>query len=839
MKDIRKYIGKELLFFDGGMGTMMQKAGLAGGENPESWVITHPDIIKDIYRRYLEAGSNVLTTCTFGANPIKQKEIDGKYSTAELVHAAIDIAKQAIKETDTKGRPAFAALDTGSVGKLLEPLGTLSFEDTVDAFKELFSAGENADAIIIETMSDLYEMKAAVVAAKEVSDLPIFATFVLDESGRLLTGGNTDTIVALLEGLGVDALGINCGFGPEQMLPFVRELTEKSSIPVLVNPNAGLPRNVDGETVYDLSPEEFASHMEAIAQCGPWLLGGCCGTTPEHIKAMTDRLKDFVPAPVKRKDHTVICSYNNAVEIGRPSTIIGEKINPTGNKPVASALREGDFGSIIDLALKEKKAGAQVLDVNVGLPDIDEEKVLPLTVGKVQSRVNLPLVLDCSNAAALEKAARVYNGKPLINSVNGKQSSMDAVFPIVKKYGAAVIALALDDDGIPKTPEGRLKVAEKIIKEAEKYGIDRKNIIVDTLAMTISSDNSSAVTCLKSLELIREKLGVHTVLGVSNVSFGLPFREKVNSSFYAMALERGLSAAIINPFSDAMITTCIASRALTMQDENCTGYLQFFSDYEAPAAEGPKRPSAKKKPKQGSWAAKVTGEKDASEKSSPSQAAGAKNQKNTGERKESPLISAIENGMKEQAAKAVEQMLADMEPLDIINEHIVPALDYVGRDFGSGAIFLPQLLMSAEAASEGFSIIKDKLPKGSGDGNGSVILATVEGDIHDIGKNITKVLLESHDFKVIDLGKDVPAEDIVKAAKDSGIRLVGLSALMTTTVPNMEKTIKLLNSDIPDCKVCVGGAVLTKDYAEEIGADRYCDDAMATVNYAKEFYKIS
>lgn len=824
--DIREKIGKELLFFDGGMGSLLQEAGLGAGESPEDWLITHPDTIKDIHKAYLDAGADILTTCTFGANAIKQKDAGGHYSTKELVQTGIRLARRAIEETDRGGRPAYAALDTGSVGKLLQPLGKLSFEETVAAFRELFAAGEEADLIIIETMSDLYELKAAVIAAKEVSDLPIFASCILDEKGKLLTGGSVEAIIALLEGLGVDALGLNCGFGPAQMLPFVKEMVEKSSLPVLVNPNAGLPRSVQGETVYDLDPDTFAAQMEDIAACGPWVLGGCCGTTPAHIRALRQRVSGHKPAPVNDKGTTRLCSYTHAVTIGSPSTIIGEKINPTGNKPLAAALRENRMNDVVDLAIREKRAGAQVLDINVGLPDIDEESMLPQVVRHVQRVVNLPLVLDSSNVNALDKAARIYNGKPLINSVNGKQSSMDAVFPIVKKYGAAVIALTLDEDGIPKTAGGRVRIAEKIIREAARYGIPRKDVIIDTLAMTVSADSQAPRVCLSSLSLVREQLGVHTVLGVSNVSFGLPHRERINTAFYAMALAHGLSAAIINPFAEDMMATCHAARALLEQDENCTGYLAFCEAHPAPrkaasphtTQEAPH--TAKEKPRTHTAPAP---QKAANTPKPPAAPA-------------SPLVEAICSGLQDRAAQATQDMLRDTDALTIINKHIVPALNQVGADFGSGAIFLPQLLMSAEAATTAFNILKEQMPAGSSRSKGTVLVSTVEGDIHDIGKNITRVLLESHDFTVIDLGKDIPCEEVVQKAKENNVKLIGLSALMTTTVPNMKKTIHLLKEAIPDCKVCVGGAVLTEEYAKEIDADYYCADAMATVRIAQDFF---
>ncbi|MEA4923136.1 MAG: homocysteine S-methyltransferase family protein [Eubacteriaceae bacterium] len=785
--NIRDIIGKKLLFADGAMGTMMQAAGLGAGEIPEYWVIEHPDKIKDIHKAYLDAGCNILSTCTFGANPIKLG--NSKYSARELVYAAVSLARQSIEET---GKTAFVALDAGSTGKLLEPLGDLAFEDAVSAYKEMFDAGRDiADLILIETMTDTYELKAAVLAAKEATDLSVFATVMPDENGQLLTGGDITALTALLEGLGVDALGLNCGFGPALMLPQVRSLMEKTCLPVIVTPNAGLPHEENGRTVFDLDPAGFADEMEKIADAGPFILGGCCGTTPAHMKAMTSRLKGRMPSPIVPKHTTLISSYTHAVEIGHPSTIIGEKINPTGNKALAKALRADDISAVASLAVKEKNAGAQVLDVNVGLPDIDEPTVLPGAIEKIQEITDLPLVIDCSNAEAIEKAARIYNGKPMINSVNAKQSSMDAIFPIVQKYGGTVIALTLGEDGIPKTAEGRVELAKIIIDEAAKYGIDKKDIIVDALAMTISADVSSSETTLKAVEMIRRDLGVSTVLGVSNVSFGLPAREKINTAFYAMALDRGLSAAIIDPFSDAMMDTAVAGRALTMQDPNCTEYIESFED---------SKPDVK-------------GSEDRS------------------------LEDAIIDGLRDDAAQTAKKLLKTMDPMTVINDHVIPALAAVGSTFETGESFLPQLLMSAEAAGAAFDEIKEQFPADSRQKKGRIILATVEGDIHDIGKNIVKVLLENHDYDILDLGKDVPIDEVVKAAADNNIKLIGLSALMTTTVPNMKKTIEKLKENITGCRICVGGAVLTEEYAAAIGADCYCKDAMATVRYAERFFE--
>ncbi|MGI6721107.1 MAG: homocysteine S-methyltransferase family protein [Anaerovoracaceae bacterium] len=803
--NIIERLNKGTLFFDGGMGTMLQAAGLGAGEIPEYWVLDHPEVIKGIHKAYLEAGCDVMTTCTFGANSFRLH--GDKYSTGEIVQAAIRLAREAIEES---GREAFVALDTGTTGKLMEPLGDLTFEDAVASYSELFAAGaDDADLIIIETQTDLHEMKAAVLAARETTDLPIFATAIVDESGKMMTGGDAGALVALLEGLGVDALGLNCGFGPDKMLPCLKKIQEYASLPVIFTPNAGLPHTRDGEVYYDLDPQKFADEIEKCRDVGPSVIGGCCGTTPDHMAEVIRRMSDYSPR-VRDHEQTLVSSYTHAVEIGNPSTIIGEKINPTGNKALAAALRSQDMDSIKELAIREKDAGAQILDINVGLPDIDEPDMLPRVIQAVQEVVDLPLVIDCSNVEAIEKAARIYNGKPIINSVNASRESMDAIFPIVKKYGGAVISLTLGDGGIPKTPEGRLEMAKIIVDEAAKYGIRRKDIIVDCLAMTISADSSSALTTLKAIELVRSELAVNTTLGVSNISFGLPQRTKINTAFYAMALERGLTSAIIDPFSAPMMETALAGRALTMQDENCSHYIAGF---ENAAPEKPQRtPPLRSREKPAAAA--------------PEKAADGV----------SGLSEAIINGLKDAAAARAKELLENTAPLDVINEHVIPALTKVGNQFESGESFLPQLVMSAEAATLAFEEIKKKLPASEGGSKGKIILATVKGDIHDIGKNIVKVLLESYGYEVMDLGKDVPPEEIVKAAKENDIRMIGLSALMTTSVPSMEDTIRQLKAELPDCTICVGGAVMTEAFADAIGADHYCDDAMSTVRQAEHFY---
>ena len=778
--------GEKIIFFDGGMGSLLIKKGMKPGETPETWNIEHPEIICEIHKSYFDAGADIVMANTFGANRIK---LEGcKYSVKELIEAGIKNAKSVGK--------GLVALDIGPTGKLLAPLGDLDFEDAVSAFAEMVTVGAQAgaDAVCIETMSDTYELKAAVLAAKENCDLPVFATVVFDEKGKLLTGGDVASVVALLEGLGVDALGVNCGLGPVQMKKIVREILAVASIPVIVNPNAGLPHDEDGKTVYDIDADTFASTMREIAEMGAWAVGGCCGTTPEHIAKTVALCKDIAPRPIEKKSRCVVSSYSRAVEIKDAPVIIGERINPTGKKRFKEALRNDDIDYILREGITQEQNGAHILDVNVGLPEIDEAKMLTRVMEKLQSITSLPLQLDTSDTNALERALRRYNGKAMINSVNGKEQSLCAVLPLVKKYGGVVVGLTLDDDGIPETAEGRYKVAEKIVKRAEELGISRSDIIIDVLCMTISTDSNGAKTTLDALKLVSERLGVKTILGVSNISFGLPQREIINASFYSLALQNGLSAAIINPNNAAMMNAYRAFCALYAYDANCADYIAHYSETADVAT-----------PK--------------------------KDEKMT-------LSAAVEHGMQAEAYAAAKELLKDHAPLEVINDELVPALDRVGRGFESGSIFLPQLLMSAEAASAGFEAVKEKLlsdgtaPESKGD----VIVATVKGDIHDIGKNIVKVLLQNYGYNVIDLGKDVAPEHIVEVAREKNIKFIGLSALMTTTVPAMAETIKLIREAKLDLRVMVGGAVLTQEYADMIGADFYSKDAMGAVHFAEKVF---
>ncbi len=792
---IKERLGRELLFFDGGMGTLLQEKGLLPGELPESWNIKRRETVIEIHRKYYEAGSDVVLTNTFGANALKFH--DESYSVEEIIKAAAENANEARRLGVTDGREAYVALDMGPTGKLLEPMGDLSFSDAYEAFKEMAVCGEKAgvDFVHIETMSDTYEVKAAVLAVKENTNLPVTVTMIFDEKGKLLTGGDVASVVALLEGLRVDAIGLNCGMGPKQMMPVMEELLSLTSLPVIMKPNAGLPVQRGEETCYDVEPDIFAGWMAKMAEKGACVIGGCCGTTPAHIEAMVKACKNIKIKPPVYKEHTLVSSYGGAVTLGEIPVIIGERINPTGKKRFKQALQEHDIDYILKEGITQQEKGAHILDVNVGLPDIDEIQMMEEVVTKLQSVTSLPLQIDTVDVRAMEAAMRIYNGKPMINSVNGKQESMDAVFPLVQKYGGVVVALTLDESGIPQTAKGRLEIAGKIIEEAKKYGIDKKDIIVDVLAMTISSDAAGAKTTLEALKLVRETYKVGTVLGVSNISFGLPDRPVINANFYTMAMQQGLSAGIINPSSEAMMRSYYSYLALMNYDNNCEMYIAHCGNTKSETA--------------------VTAPV------------------------KMDLRYAIEKGLKEEAHGISKEMVQKMPPLEIINGYLVPALDTVGKGFEEGSVFLPQLLMSAEAAKEAFAVLKEAMEKTglSEERKEKIVLATVKGDIHDIGKNIVKVLLENYSFDVIDLGKDVEPEVVVAAVKEHHIRLVGLSALMTTTVTSMEETIRLLRKEAPECKVMVGGAVLNQDYADMIGADFYGKDAMQSVYYAQRILK--
>lgn len=785
--NIRDFIKNNIVYLDGGMGTLLQKSGLRPGELPERWNISHPEVIKEIHKSYYDSGSNIVNTNTFGANSLKFDADE----LSEIIYHAVKNADEARKASSGK-QEKFIALDVGPTGKLLKPLGDLDFEDAVKAFAEVISLGVKygVDLITIETMNDSYETKAAVLAAKENSDLPIIVTNAYGENGRLMTGADPAVMAAMLEGMGVDAIGANCSLGPKQLMGVMDELLKYCSVPVAFKPNAGLPKSDGKVTYYDVDAEEFAQDIKLAVANGVRIVGGCCGTTPEYIKKVCELTRDMRPKEIEKKTYSVCTSYNKAVFFGEKPILIGERINPTGKKRFKQALLENDIGYILQEAVNQQAKGVHVLDVNVGLPGIDEAQMLTNSVCELQCVTDLPLQIDSSDPVAMESALRRYNGKAMINSVNGKEENLNAIFPLVKKYGGFVVALTLDEKGIPSTVDGRMKIARKILLTAALYGINKKDIIFDPLAMTVSADKMSAVTTLETVKKITEQLGCNTSLGVSNVSFGLPSRDLVNAAFFTTAMENGLSAAIMNPYSERMMEAYYGFNVVKGLDENCMDFINFASRQEV-------QPTAKQE-------SSLT------------------------------LKEAIEKGLKEKASEITTAMLGNSAPLDIVNAHVIPALDNVGKRFEEKKLFLPQLLMSAEAAKASFEVIKATMSAdGSSVKKGSIVIATVHGDIHDIGKNIVKLLLENYGYNVIDLGKNVPPETVLRAVTDNHAPLVGLSALMTTTVPAMEETVKLIKENAPWCKTVVGGAVLTQDYADKIGADKYAADAMETVRYAE------
>ena len=801
---ILERLRKERIYMDGGTGTMLQAAGLPGSKAPEDWNLENPSEITKLHRSYLEAGCTVISSNTFGVNSLKYDNYE------ELIRAAFACAREALKDYPDR----YVAYDVGPTGKLLEPLGDLGFEDAVSIYKDgmRVAADCGADCILIETMNDSYETKAAVLAAKETCDLPVFVTNVYDGSGKLMTGANPPAMIAMLEGLHCDAIGMNCSLGPDQMAKLVPVFAEYASVPIIVTPNAGLPRVENGRTVYDVDPEEFARHMVTIANAGATILGGCCGTTPEYMRQVIAATKDLPYALPEPKNRTLISSYTHAVELKRGPVLIGERINPTGKKRLKEALRTKNLNYILQEGLRQVEENVPVLDVNVGLPEINEPEMMEAVVKELQAVTDAVLQIDTTDPEAMERALRHYNGKALVNSVNGTQTSQEAILPLIQKYGGAFIALTIGEDGIPETAEDRVAVAEQIAEAAASYGIPKKEIIVDPLAMTISSSPEGAMTTLSAIEQLKA-LGYGTSLGVSNISFGLPTRDRINAAFFAMALERGLDCAIMNPFSAPMMDTYYAYCALHGQDENCMRYIEYASAH--PITTGAATPASA-----GATSAAPAGDSSASA--------------------ETPLQRAVRTGLKSSASDLAKELLAQgAEPLSVINDHIVPALNAIGKAFEEKKAFLPQLLMSAEAATAAFEQVKAAIPAGDAAASASrpFIIATVQGDIHDIGKNIVRVLLESFGFLVYDLGRDVPPEVVVEKAKETGCRLVGLSALMTTTVPAMEETIRQLHEQLPEVRIVVGGAVLTQSYADMIHADKYCKDAMDTVRFAEEFYR--
>ncbi|HNZ97989.1 homocysteine S-methyltransferase family protein [Ruminococcus sp.] len=775
------------VFLDGGMGTMLQAHGIKTEHIPELLNITDPEAIMKIHRLYVESGADIIYSNTFGANRFK---LSGSgYSVDEVVSAGVANARKA-----AAGR-ALTALDLGPIGQLLEPAGTLKFEEAYEVYKELVLAGKDADLIVIETMTDLYEVKAALLAAKENSDKPVLVTMTFEENMRTFTGVSPECMVAVLEGLGADAIGVNCSLGPEELFPVLDRICALTSLPVIAKPNAGLPDPVTNE--YNVGPVDFAESAVKLAKAGVTIFGGCCGTTPQHISTMIESLSGMERQPRKIVRASIACSAVNCVNINQPR-VIGERINPTGKKRFKEALLAHDVDYILGQAVEQIHAGAEILDVNVGLPGIDEKEMMVTAVKAIQSVCDTPLQLDSTIPGVLEAGLRVYNGKPIVNSVNGENDSLDTILPIVKKYGASVVGLTLDKGGIPKTADGRFAIAEKILRRAMEYGIPKEDVFIDCLTLTASAEQDGVMETLNALHRVKTELGLRTVLGVSNISFGLPNRELITRTFLTMALHSGLDLPIINPNIEGIIGAVRAYRLLAGIDRNSADFISIYAqDDSAPKAPAP-----------------------AKDKSSPD------------------LVYSVENGLKNNAVKAAEALMDTVDPMEIINGYLIPALDSAGAKFEKGKIFLPQLILTAEAAQACFEVIKTKLSAANSESvsKGKVVLTTVHGDIHDIGKNIVKVLLDSYGFTVIDLGKDVPPETIVEAAIQHKVSLVGLSALMTTTLGAMAETIRQLNEKYPECKTVVGGAVLTASYAEQIHADFYAKDAKQTVDIASKVY---
>lgn len=786
---IQNLINNNFLLFDGAMGTMLQEKGLKGGELPEGYNIHSPEIVYEIHKKYIEAGADVVTTNTFGANRLKLK--NSPYSVEQVIKEAVKIAKKASGDK-------LVALDIGATGQMFQPFGTLSFNDAYDIFKEQVIAGKEAgaDIILIETISDLYETRAAILAAKENSDLPVFCTMTFQENMRTLMATDPMTMVEVLEGLGVDVLGVNCSLGPKQLQPIIDKILDRATIPVMIQPNAGLPKLVDGETVYDLTAPEFAEEIRYMAEKGVTVFGGCCGTDPEFIKAVKDNLRNLKPRRLQNKKLTTACSSKKTVILGESVKVIGERINPTGKKKLKEALVKNDIDYIISEAIAQKETGSDILDINLGLPEIDEKEMMRKAIIELQSIIDLPLQIDSVKVDVIEEALRIYNGKAIINSVNGKASSMEKIFPIAKKYGACVIGLTLDEEGLPKTAEKRVEIATKIIETAKTYGIPEENILIDCLVLTASAAQEAVMETLRAIPMIKAKYNVKTVLGASNVSFGLPNRKIINSTYLTLALGYGLDAPITDSTSESLMDAIRAFKVIVNQDKQCKEYIEFYSNL--PKEEGKKKEIGRN------------------------------------------LKEIVIAGMKDEAKIKTKELLETKVPMEIVDSHLIPALDVVGEKYERGEMFLPQLIRSAETVKRAFEVIKEKLiVEGQNRiSKGRIILATVRGDIHDIGKNIVKILLENYGFEVIDLGKDVPIEEIVNTARKENIKLVGLSALMTTTVQSMEETIKELRKNGIDCSIMVGGAVLNREYAEMIGANYYGKDARESINIAKRFFNV-
>ena len=771
---------------DGAMGTVLQQRGLPPGGQPELLNLTEPGLLASVYREYVAAGSQVVYANTFGANGLKLSK--SGHSVAEVVRAAITVAREAVAGTGT-----LVALDVGPLGELLEPMGTLTFERAYDLFREMMEAGAGAgaDLIAIETMTDLYETKAALLAAKEATTLPVLVTMSFEADGRTFTGCTVASMAHTLEGLGADAIGLNCSLGPDKLAPLLKELCEHTRLPVVAKPNAGLPDPVDGH--YDMGPEEFAQALLPCVEAGVSIVGGCCGTSPDYIRALSAALAGKQPGQRRYRETGFICSAVTPTPL-TGVRVIGERINPTGKKRFQQALLEEDLDYILDVAVQQEDAGADILDVNVGYPGVDEVAMLPKVVKKLQSAVSLPLQLDSSNPDALEAGLRVYNGKAAVNSVNGEPEVLDRVLPIVKKYGAAVVGLTLDKGGIPQTAEERVDIARRILEAALSYGIPKENVWIDCLTLTVSAQQEQARETLKAVRMVREELGLQVVLGVSNISFGLPNRALVTQNFLIQAMGAGLTLPIINPNQKEIMDAVAAFRVLSGEDAGCRDYVARFAG-EPPAA----KPA-------------VSGSSDMT------------------------LDDAILRGLKADAGRLAVEALRTESELSLVETHLIPALDRVGEDYERGKVFLPQLLSAAQAAQAVFDVIRSSIAAKGGAPvkKGKLVVATVQGDIHDIGKNIVKTVLENYGYEVLDLGRDVPPETVLNTVREQDIRLVGLSALMTTTLKSMEATIALLRQEGLDCKVMVGGAVLTPEYAAQIGADYYAKDAKESVDVARK-----
>lgn len=787
--DLRKYLKDNLIFLDGGMGTLLQQKGLPMGELPETWNLSHPSVVKEIHKSYLQSGSNIICANTFGANLLKFEISKLK----EIIFSAIKNAKDAINECENKENK-WVALDVGPLGKMLKPYGDLDFLNAVEIFSTTVKLGKEAgaDLVFIETMTDSYETKAALLAVKESCDLPVFVSNAYTEDGKLLTGASPEAMVSMLEGLGADAIGVNCSLGPKDLEKVVLKYLKYSSLPIILKPNAGLPKVVNGNTVFAIDKKEFAKDIYNLVKKGVRLVGGCCGTTPDYINEVYLSIKDLKPKKTTKKSYTVVSSKTHAVYFDKKPILIGERINPTGKKLFKEALINNDIDYILKEGTSQEEKGVDVLDVNVGLPSIDETKMLHTVVSELQAIVNTPLQIDTSSYSAMEMGLRVYNGKAIINSVNGTKESMEKVFPLAKKYGGVVVALTLDENGIPSNAVKRVEIAKKILKVAKTYGLEKKDIIFDPLTLTVSADSKSAIETLKAVEIIRNKLKCHVVLGVSNVSFGLPKRDLINGTFFSLALSKGLSGAIMNPFSQEMMKVYYSYLALNDYDKSFVNYISFATE----------------------TANETTAVKPLDTNLT--------------------LSTAIIKGFKDSASTLTKELLKSKNALDIIKEDIVPALNEVGEAYEKKTAFLPSLLISAETAKVAFEVIKSTIKIDTEAQKLTFVLATVKGDIHDIGKNIVKLLLENYGFKVIDLGSDVAPDVILKAVIDNNAKILGLSALMTTTVKSMEETILLVKQSAPHCKIVVGGAVLTKDYASIIGADFYAKDGMETVRYAEK-----